>query len=261
MRSGWRDRERTPRPDHAAGAPRRPAGDVRGDGRGAHSRGALGEHQGAPRRLDRAVRRPRADGHAGGGHPGPPRRDAGGRRGGPRRGPLGGALVGPQRPVQGRDAPPGHHRHHADPGRGRAVRLRRRSRPSRRRRRAGAGLDAGRQPHAGGGGRGHRAAAARRRGDRRTWRRACASPRSGGRTCAPSWRPTASGCGGSRSWPSGWAPARCEPPWTRSSTTPSGARAPAWPTCPTGPSRRATCSRPPRAISSCAWPPPWRATS
>ena len=44
---------------------------------------ALGQHQGAPRLLDRAVRRPRRDGHAGRAHPRPPRRDARVGRGGP----------------------------------------------------------------------------------------------------------------------------------------------------------------------------------
>ena len=48
------------RPDHAPGHARRAARGVRGDGRGAGPLGALGQHQGAPRRLDRALRRPRA---------------------------------------------------------------------------------------------------------------------------------------------------------------------------------------------------------
>ena len=59
---------------------RRAARRVRGDGRRARALGALGQHQGAPRLLDRAVRRRRRDGHAGRAHPGAPRRDARRRR-------------------------------------------------------------------------------------------------------------------------------------------------------------------------------------
>ena len=54
--------------------------DRRGDGRRTDPRRLLLEHQGAPRLLGRAVRCARADGGAGGAHPGPPRRDAGGGR-------------------------------------------------------------------------------------------------------------------------------------------------------------------------------------
>ena len=50
-------------------------------------------------------------------------------------------------------------------------------------------------------------------------------------------------------------------PWTRSSTTPSGAPAPAWPSSPTARARPPTCSRRSTATSSCASPPPSRATS
>ena len=60
----------------------RPARDRRGDGRRPDPLRVLREHQGAPRLLDRAVRRARADGRPGGAHPRPPRRDARrGRRG------------------------------------------------------------------------------------------------------------------------------------------------------------------------------------
>ena len=45
------------RPDHAAGADRRAAGRLRRDGRGADPLRLLGQHQGAPRLLDRALRR------------------------------------------------------------------------------------------------------------------------------------------------------------------------------------------------------------
>ena len=72
------------RPGPATGPDRRPARDLRGDGRRADPRRALGQHQGAPRRLDRAVRPARRDGDAGRAHPRPPRRDARGGRGDPR---------------------------------------------------------------------------------------------------------------------------------------------------------------------------------
>ena len=78
-------------------AHRRAARRLRGDGRRADPLGALLEHQGAPRRLDRAVRRRRADGDAGRAHPRAPRRDARRRRGGARRAPRAGRLVDPQR--------------------------------------------------------------------------------------------------------------------------------------------------------------------
>ena len=73
------------RPRHPARRLGRPARGLRGDGRGADPRRALGEHQGAPRRLVRAVRPRRPDGDAGRAHPRAPRRDAGGGRGGRRR--------------------------------------------------------------------------------------------------------------------------------------------------------------------------------
>ena len=76
------ERARERRRGHAAGRLRRAARRLRGDGRRARQGGALGQHQGAPRLLLRAVRRRRRDGHAGRAHPRPPRRDAGRRRGG-----------------------------------------------------------------------------------------------------------------------------------------------------------------------------------
>ena len=70
------------RPDRPAGHRRRAARRVRGDGRRARALGPQRQHQGAPRLLDRALRRRRRDGHAGRAHPRPPRRDARrGRRG------------------------------------------------------------------------------------------------------------------------------------------------------------------------------------
>ena len=67
-----------PRRDRAPGDARRAARRLRRDGRRAGALGPLGQHQGAPRRLDRAVRRRGPDGDAGRAHPGAPRRDAGG---------------------------------------------------------------------------------------------------------------------------------------------------------------------------------------
>ena len=119
---GSRGDERA-RPDRAAGRRRRAARRVRGDGRRADPLGALVEHQGAPRRLDGAVRRRRADGHAGRAHPRAPRLDARRRRRRARRAPRARRLVDPQRPVRRRHAPARHHRHHA--------RLRRRQREPR----------------------------------------------------------------------------------------------------------------------------------
>ena len=77
-------RRRERRPRHPPGPRRRPARDLRGDGRGPDPLGALGQHQGAPRLLDRALRPRRRDGDAGRAHPGPPRLDARGRRRDPR---------------------------------------------------------------------------------------------------------------------------------------------------------------------------------
>ena len=75
------------RPDRPAGRHRRAARRLRGDGRRARAQRALGEHQGAPRLLDRRCSTRRRDGHAGRAHPGPPRRDAGRGRRRARRGP------------------------------------------------------------------------------------------------------------------------------------------------------------------------------
>ena len=70
------ERRRERRPHRPAGHRRRAARRVRGDGRRARALGPQRQHQGAPRLLDRALRRRRRDGHAGRAHPGPPRRDA-----------------------------------------------------------------------------------------------------------------------------------------------------------------------------------------
>ena len=84
--------------------------DRRGDGRGARPLRVLGEHQGAARLLDGALRRARADGRAGRAHPRPPRRDARRGRGRHRaRGPQPGDVCDPQRPVRRRHAPARHH--------------------------------------------------------------------------------------------------------------------------------------------------------
>ncbi len=142
------------RPDRTAAAHRRPARRLRGDGRRADPLRALLQHQGAPRRLHRAVRRRRADGHAGRAHPRAPRRHARRRGRRARAATPARRVLDPQRPVRRRHAPARHHRHHARvrPPRS-AARLRRQPRPPRRRRRPRTRLDARRQPHAGGGGR------------------------------------------------------------------------------------------------------------
>ena len=54
--------------------------------------------------------------------------------------------------------------------------------------------------------------------------------------------------------------ARLRRGWTRCSTTPSGAPAPAWRRCPTGCTWRRTCWRRSRATSCCACAPRWRAS-
>ena len=56
----WSASDERARPDRAAGAHRRAAGGLPGDGRRARARRPLREHQGAPRRLDGAVRPRRA---------------------------------------------------------------------------------------------------------------------------------------------------------------------------------------------------------
>ncbi len=81
-------------PDRAPGGHRSTARGVRGDGRRADPLGAVVEHQGAPRRLDRPVRPARRDGDAGRAHTRAPRLDAGGGGGDPRRGPLAGWARG-----------------------------------------------------------------------------------------------------------------------------------------------------------------------
>ena len=140
---------------------------------------ALGEHQGAPRLLDRAVRRRRRDGHAGRAHPGPPRRDAGRRRA-----PCStsdhadGRLVGPQRPLPRRHPPARHHRDHARRSPTASCSA---SPPSRAHHAdvggARAGLDARGLDDARRGGRRHRAARARRRRRSTSSPGRCASPR------------------------------------------------------------------------------------
>ena len=105
-------RARADGPRRAPGPDRRAALDLRGDGRGADPLGALGQYQGAPRRLHRAVHPRGRDGDAGRAHPRPPGRDA--RRGGlgAGRGPRARALVDPQRPLPGRHPPARHHGDH-----------------------------------------------------------------------------------------------------------------------------------------------------
>ena len=73
---GERGRDERARPGRPPGPGRRAALRLRGDGRGAGPLGALGEHQGAARLLDGAVRPGGRAGHAGRAHPGAPRLDA-----------------------------------------------------------------------------------------------------------------------------------------------------------------------------------------
>ena len=105
----WRGRDEQRRPDHPAGPDRRAARGLRRDGRGADPLRLLGQHQGAPRLLDRAFRRGRRAGHAGRAHPGPPRLDAGRGRRRARRGAAAGRELDPQRPLSRRHPPAGHH--------------------------------------------------------------------------------------------------------------------------------------------------------
>ena len=176
IRAGEDARRDEPRPDRAAGDHGRAAGGVRGDGRGADPLGALGEHQGAPRRLDRPVRRGRPDGDAGRAHPGAPRRDAGGGGGGARARTTRRASRGSSttRSPAARTCRTSRSSRPCSPA-GDAPRLRGQPRPPRRRRRARPGLDAGGQQDAGGRGRGDLAAAADATRRSRSSCRRCAS--------------------------------------------------------------------------------------
>ena len=145
---GRAGRPRDPRwscdgPGDSRGDERRPLGDRRGDGHRARPQRVLLEHQGAPRLLGRALRRPRPDGRAGRAHPGAPRSDAGVGRGGDRTRPGARRDVRSQRPLRRRLAPPGHHARHPARTRRRDPRLRLHAGPSLGRRRDRPGLDAG----------------------------------------------------------------------------------------------------------------------
>ena len=256
------DEHRRPRPDRPAGRHRRAARRLRGDGRDARAQRALGEHQGAPRLLDGALRPRGRDGHAGRAHPRPPRRDARRRRRRARRGPR--AKAGPwilNDPYRGGTHLPditvvtpvlhdgallgfaASRAHHADVG-GRTPG----SMPADSTTLDEEGVviaprpldDAAidelvaqmRQPE-------------QRRADLRAQ---LAANRTGARRLVELAERL------------GAAGAARRPP-TRCSTTPSGARAPASPRSTTARARRATCSRPARAISSCASPRPSKATA
>ena len=237
-----------PRPGHAPGADRRAARGLRRDGRGADPLRALAEHQGAPRLLDRALRRRRRAGDAGRAHPGPPRLDA--RRG--------------RRRCSARSSAPGDLWILNDPYRGGthlpditlispvfadggdADRLRRQPRPPRRRRRPDAGRDARRLAHArGGGGRDPADAASTTRTLARARRRGCAAR---AQRLADLRAQRAANLTGARRLAELVERARastgCAPGWRRSSTTPSGAPARAIARAPRRRLRgRATCSR------------------
>ncbi len=216
-----------PDPVTPAGADRRTALDLRRDGRGAGPRRPLGQHQGAPRLLDRALRRRRRAGHAGRAHPRPPRLDAGRRRRGPRRGPAAPGPLDPQRPLRRRHPPA---RHHADlPGRSPAE--------------SSLGFAASRAHHADVGGPTPggdarrldqpRGGGGRDRADARSATSALEelaarmrNPASASPTCAPSAPPTGSAASALAELaerPAGSA--TCARGWRRSSTTPSGAPA------------------------------------
>ena len=237
---------------------RRAARRLRGDGRRADPLGALLEHQGAPRRLDRAVRRRRARWScrpstspctsARCRPPSPPCSASATRP----------ACRGSSTTPSGRHAPARHHRDHARLPRRRAALL---------------GFAASRAHHADVGG-------ARRPGsmpaDSRTLEEegVVISPRplddaaidalaardapARAAACRPA-RPARRQPRRRRRLSELGAPARARAPAraapTRCSTTPSGARAPAWPSWPTARARRATCSRRPRATSSCGCAP------
>ncbi len=245
------------RPGRAAGDDRRTAGGLRGDGRRPDPLGALLEHQGASGRLDRAVRRRRADGHAGRAHPRPSRRD--GRR---RRRPSPASAT--SRGCRGSStipSPAGRtcrtSRYH--PGlraRRAACRVRRQPGPPRRRRCPHSRVDAGRQPHAGRGGRCDLAAPAEAR---RTIEELVARMRQPAERRADLRAQLAANRAGSIRLGElaerlGPAPAARGRP-TPCSTTPSGAPAPALPGSPTACAGPRTSSRRPRAISCCACEP------
>ena len=157
--------------------------------------------------------------------------------------------LGPQRPLRRRHPPARHHGDHARLRRRRADRVRRQPRPSRRRRRPDARLDARRLQDARRRRRGDLAAHPRRGRDRASSPSRCASPRSAAPTCAPSSPPTAPG-----STASGAARADAA---GRGDGGDDRLRRAAHPRRDRGARGRRlrgrrTCSRPPRATSSCA---------
>ena len=103
-RGGTDEWGRPHRPGHPPGAGGRTARGLRGDGSGPDPQRLLVEHQGAPRLLDRALRRRGRARHAGGAHSCPPRLHAGRRGGDRRRAPIRGRPLGAQRPLPRRDA-------------------------------------------------------------------------------------------------------------------------------------------------------------
>ena len=235
-----------PRPGHAPGPRRRAARRLRGDGRGARARGPLGEHQGAARLLDGAVRRRRRAGDAGRAHPGPPRLDARRGRRRARRGAPPGRRLDPQRPLPRRHPPA---RHHPD-----LARLRRRT--------SLLGFAASRAHHADVGGPtpGGMPADSTRLEDegvvipptraddgraRATSPRGCATRASGSPTCARSAPPTCTGERRLLELAERTARSRAA---LRDGGDPRLRRAPharpRWPSCPTAPTRRRTCWRP-----------------
>ena len=162
-----------------------------------------------------------------------------------------GRRLDPERPLPRRHPPARHDGDLAALPRRRAVRLRRQPRPSRGRRRARARQHAGRLAHAGGRGRGDPADAADRGRRCASSPAGCATRASARPTCAPSWRPGARAPSACERCSSATGSRPCAPGCARRRTTPSAAPAPASPSSRTGRARRATCSRPPTATSSC----------
>ena len=249
-RPGRAINDRAPRPGDPPGDARRPQGCLRRDGGGTGARGPLGQHQGAPGRLDRPVRRAGSDGHAGRAHSRAPRRDAGRRR----------------RRARRASTPPGDTWILNDPYHGgthlpditlvsplfrrrTTCRLRRDAGSSRRRGRRGAGQHAGALPAPRAGGRRDPSDApcprlADRRRDARLAGRADARSRaSASQTCARSSRPTASPRCASESSRTGTATSCSSGRWRRCCSTPSAARGRRSRRCRTGATAHPTCWR------------------
>ena len=161
-----------------------------------------------------------------------------------------GRRLDPQRPVPRRHAPARHHADLAAVPRAASYRLRSQSRASRGRGRARAGQHAGRLAHARGRGRGDPAYRARRRVLRDLASR-MRNPRQRGADLRAQLAAGRAGARAGRELVERYGLATLAPGWPRPSTTPSAAPAPRIAELEDGTRRRATCSRLPRATSSC----------